>query len=265
MINLNGVYNNMSFLKLKAFTLAEVITSLVVIGTISMILLPTLLNATPPVEEYKARKAYNTFFRTVEAVTAGSPYDLANGTLESTNFIFGSTDAKKKERLEFFCSAMADKLNTRDVDCSMDKVNTYVYTTNASCPSGFRVNDGSRKNICLNITTSNNTSVPQYDNLRTALDTTCNNFFNNSSASEYNLKTADETLWSIQRTNFTNESYGSINGVSFATFYNVVCMDVGKHKKIDYIYSFGISKEGNIIAGKKMQDLLDSVDEDLGD
>jgi type II secretory pathway pseudopilin PulG len=98
----------------RAFTTAEVLITLMVLGIIGAILIPSLINSAPDKDLAKFRKAYNTIQKAVTQLTnTGIIYP--NG-----NFNYFPADVSTSaDKTVYFCKQFADQLTTSgEVDCS---------------------------------------------------------------------------------------------------------------------------------------------------
>ncbi len=102
-------------MKNKAFTLAEIMIVLTVIGVLSAILLPVASNSMPDKNVIKFKKAYNDFSRVIRDLISSGEYYLPGdlGKFPDGTKIDGSSD----EHYKYFCKTVADSLATKSVDC----------------------------------------------------------------------------------------------------------------------------------------------------
>lgn len=108
--------------KTKAFTLAESILVLALIGLVAAITIPALHMSSPDTTKIKFKKAYNTINRAVDGVMNSDTYP--EGDLSVGDFDIAST----------FCTQFAEMLNVSSgANCAIDKSATtdtveYDYT-----------------------------------------------------------------------------------------------------------------------------------------
>ena len=107
----------------KAFTLAEVMIVLAVIGILTAILLPVAHNATPNENILKFKKAHNTLYIAIRELVTSDKYYLngdlgikANGTLINA----------LPENYTYFCSTISDVLNAKESNCNVEDSETTV-------------------------------------------------------------------------------------------------------------------------------------------
>ncbi|MCD8025283.1 MAG: type II secretion system GspH family protein [Candidatus Gastranaerophilales bacterium] len=245
----------------KGFTLAEVLIALVVVGVLSAILIPTLITAAPDEELLRAKKAYNTLVRALEYLTNSGPYDVTNGNLDATAYIRGTTSTNKTQRKRFLCNNLAEVLNTKSADCT--KTNNIHNKITNSCTSSYTTDDTNGNPLCIKTTTGSSGTALDYDTLRDTLDSVCENTYSGySTGLNAQIETTDNILWSVQNTNFSNYSTVTIDGISVPSFYGVICIDTGKSTSSDYVFGMGVRRDGRVITGTKLQELLEEDDED---
>ena len=106
----------------KAFTLAEIMIVLTIIGVITAILLPVAINSSPDENVMKFKKGNNTLGTVIRELVNSDQY-YANGDLgikPDGTLIDGTHDGDYK----YFCETFADMLNVKESNC--DKL-TDVY------------------------------------------------------------------------------------------------------------------------------------------
>ena len=106
-------------MKKHAFTLAEILIVLVIIGVLTMILLPVAFQSSPDEQVMKFKKGYNTLNTVIRELVSSDRYyqngDL--GTRANGNTIDGEHDGD----ITYFCETFADTISTKSVDCSLSK------------------------------------------------------------------------------------------------------------------------------------------------
>ncbi len=268
----------------KSFTLAELMIAVTVISVVVALVMPTLITAVDSyaLPEVKAAKTYADIEKAIDIMINSGPYDVNDGNLDATYFIGGTSQASSNNRMRFFCTNLANVLNAKDVDCTMDKVNSYItipdyYKTNGyiACPdgSGFTVEDNgggsSRNPICIKkpYRTFDYPGVYMATTyIQDAFDKSCDNFYDNSTKDDYNIKTINNTLISLQLTNFShNGIYGQETDYylthttyfakHYPAFFNVICIDTANHTSKSNMYALGINKQGMVIPGIKITDV----------
>ena len=108
-------------MKNKAFTLAEVMITLTVIGIITSIIIPVAINSKPDENIMKFKKAHNTLYQVISELVNSDKYYL-NGDLgirSNGNLIDGTHSGD----ITYFCNSFADMVTTKSVNCSKEKQN----------------------------------------------------------------------------------------------------------------------------------------------
>ena len=103
-------------MKTKAFTLAEIMIVLTIIGVITAILLPIAISSAPDENIMKFKKAYSTIGTAIRELVNSDDYYLNGdlGTKKDGKLIDGTHDGD----YTYFCQSLADILNTKSVNCS---------------------------------------------------------------------------------------------------------------------------------------------------
>ena len=101
----------------NAFTLAEVLITLTVIGIITAVIIPVAIHSKPDENTMKFKKAHNTLYRVISELVNSDKYYLngdlgvkPNGSRVDSNI--NSNDAT------YLCKTFADNLTTKKVNCS---------------------------------------------------------------------------------------------------------------------------------------------------
>ena len=100
----------MKKLKNRAFTLAEVMIVLTVIGVLSAILLPVAFHSTPDKNILKFKRAHNTFASAIRELSSNGMYYMA-GDFQL------KPDGSVIDDNKHFCKALASVINTKNEDC----------------------------------------------------------------------------------------------------------------------------------------------------
>jgi len=114
----------------KAFTLAEIMVVLLLIGVLSAILLPVAFNSTPDENVMKFKKGHNTLYTVIRTLVTSDKYYLdgdlgikADGTLIDSN--------ENIENAKYFCKTFADVVTTKKISCSDVETEAVYSTTDA--------------------------------------------------------------------------------------------------------------------------------------
>ena len=113
------------FFKEKAFTLAEIMVALVVIGVITSILLPVAFNNLPNENVMKFKKGNATLAKVINELVMSDRY-YKDGDL-GVKADGSRIDDSSEENIKYFCKTFSDILNTKSVECSKAKtLHTFV-------------------------------------------------------------------------------------------------------------------------------------------
>jgi len=107
-------------MKNEAFTLAEIMIVLSIIGILTAILLPTAINSAPDENIMKFKKANTTLGMVIRELVNSDKYYL-NGDLgikADGNLIDGTHTGDNT----YFCETFADNISTKKVDCFSNKL-----------------------------------------------------------------------------------------------------------------------------------------------
>ncbi len=108
------------FNKIKGFTLAEVMITLMVIGIISAIAIPVALHLKPDENLIKFKKAHETLHQVINTLITSDKYYLAG----DLGIKADGTPLKSANGLrQYFCQSIADNLTTKSVNC----IDSYYY------------------------------------------------------------------------------------------------------------------------------------------
>ncbi len=105
----------------KAFTLAEVMITLTVIGIITSIIIPVAINSKPDENIMKFKKAHNTLYQVISELVNSDKYyyDGDLGMKADKSLIDGSHSGD----ITYFCNSFADVVSTKGVNCSKEVQN----------------------------------------------------------------------------------------------------------------------------------------------
>ena len=101
-------------MKQKAFTLAEIMIVLSVIGVLTAILLPSAWHSAPNENVMKFKKAHNTLYRVINELVTSDKY-FKDGDLGIRS---GGTQLSLKAHKKYLCEVFADVLSIKEAVCS---------------------------------------------------------------------------------------------------------------------------------------------------
>ncbi len=114
----------------KAFTLAETMITLVVIGIIAAIVVPVAIQSKPDENIMKFKKANDTLYQTISTLLNSDKYYL-NGNLGiKPNGDYVDTNRDLDDAM-YFCKTFAENINYKKLDC-----HPYNYTSNSDFYTG---------------------------------------------------------------------------------------------------------------------------------
>lgn len=110
----------------KAFTLAEIMIVLAVIGVLTAILLPVAFHSTPDENVMKFKKGHNALLTVVRELVNSDQYYLEGDLSVRANGVV--IDGTHDGDYAYLCNTIADIMDTKSVDCSEDDVSvTWQY------------------------------------------------------------------------------------------------------------------------------------------
>ena len=255
----------------KAFTLAEIMIVLTIIGILTAILLPIAINSAPDENVMKFKKGNNTLGTVIRELVNSDKYyadgDLgirADGTL-----IDGTHDGDNT----YFCETFADVVSTKSVNCS--KNSTLTSETDALLDIGEYF-DGAN-----NIINSAESVTPKADErcknaqsiigaeIKTTDDIV---FFQTTPKITYGIIWTDEVSMNnpdyvVCRENDTvcknARLFAGPNIIpfhkdknGFDRVYKIFCMDIDGIDKGEDPFGYGIRADGKIVLGARAQEWL---------
>jgi len=238
--------------KQNAFTLAEIMIVLVVIGILTAILLPAGFQSAPDENIMKFKKANTTLYRVINELVNSDKYykdgDLGirpNGTL---------IDGTHEGDYTYFCNSIADIVSTKSVDCSDKRTNNQGYVSNIYSDKVAFVD-----NLCKIVQadeikaeiTMNDGVVIYSANPQTVFGATMNHLKQMACYDVNGTKTMTSSWCDINESAraFGGSHYKDSNG--FDNHYIVVCLDVDGIGKGEDPFGYGIRADGKIITGAR--------------
>ena len=243
---------------LKAFTLAEVMIVLSVIGILAGILIPVANNSRPDEKVMKFKKAHATLANVVREMVNSDKY-YANGDLGKR------ADGTLIDK-HYFCNTFADIVSAKSVNCDYEiPVGGYIQLC------------GKNNGTC-------STSSYEINTIKHELDSNCRNAANGA-IGDIGIRTADNiyyferslnmnfgcvigstceyTRWENGYGNGTR-FYGSDldisnfeNGITTYRYYKIFCIDIDELGKGEKPFGYGIRADGKIITGKRADEWLE--------
>ena len=246
----------------KAFTLAEVLITLTVIGIITAVIVPVAIHSKPDENTMKFKKAHNTLYQVISTLVNSDKYYL-NGDLGIKPD--GSLiDEKTAENIKYFCNSFADIITAKKVNCSATR--------------------NERKSAFVHITTSNgaisDTSDPTLrgKSPKELLDFFCKEktnvgaeiiandnivFYQTNPAITFGINNKDSII--NDEGYFTGyvvdvRLFGTtriLDGEDFDTMYKIFCIDIDGINNAEDPFGYGIRADGKILTGKRADEWLE--------
>ena len=249
-------------MKYKAFTLAEVLIVLVIIGVLTMILLPMAFQSSPDEKVMKFKKANNTLNTVIRELVSSDEY-YQNGDLgirKNGQLIDGSNE----DDAAYFCKTIADLMNTKIANCNDYKG---IYTNSKN--SYINVIDGKWGNRDISASEKFDSDCKDYtEAAKTETITTQDGviYYDN----------APNTLFgSLNKENITQEENGCLNSGGgsesdcsengrkffwkhdgFYMNYKVFCIDIDGINKGEDPFGYGIRVDGKILPGARANEWM---------
>lgn len=242
-------------MKKIAFTLAEIMIALTVIGIITAILLPVAFQTVPDDNVMKFKKANSTLYKVIselvtsgEYFTAGNLSKKADGTDILGGFALGSGATTSDTALiKHFCTSFSDVVSAKSVACSTANTNnTGVTLTSVEVPTIY----------------GETLPTGQYtlDTVKAVLDTACASAASTVGAE---IKLIDDVVYYQANPSAT---FGTMNNTSklFETkdsgglldTYKPICIDVDGIGVDEAPFGYGVRIDGKIILGARAQEWL---------
>ncbi len=260
----------------KAFTLAEVMITLTVVGVITAVIVPVAMSTKPNEDVMKFKKGHNTLYQVISTLIKSDDYykdgDLgvrADGTVMS---------GKNDTEIKYFCNTFADLVTTKKVNCSnkghrFDSGNTYAWQDDSA--------DGTRIDIGCDWVT--NTLAQQ----KTNIDKICADskvlevgeeivtsdgivYYQSSPKQTFGIyfllyyqngaqRNKSTTTNNIQDAGKIMRHFGGIADYvnKFSCAYKIICMDIDGMKKGEAPFGYAVSADGKIITGARADEWLE--------
>jgi len=237
----------------KAFTLAEIMIVLSVIGILTAILLPVAFQNVPNENVMKFKKANSTLGTVVRELLASDKYytDGNLGIRADGNMVDGTHEGD----FTYFCETFADVLNAKSVNCSTEtadfhdsyyQINTTVLDMDKSCKKSKAKNEIITPDGISYFQT--NPKMPfgmKWVDASPSLKEACNDPGYHAA-----YKPSCETTLMFAAKN----SSVDVNG--FGAVYKVFCFDVDESDGGEDPFGYGIRADGKIIPGNRAKEWL---------
>ena len=240
----------------KAFTLAEVMIVLVVIGILTGILVPAAMNSMPNENVMKFKKAHNTLYRVINELVSSDKY-YADGDLgirPNGDLIDGTHSGDRA----YFCNTFADLVSTKNTNCDSVSGTYSVGMINTQASNNIPLIDTQ----CKSQNNSENAQIVTSDgisfyqaNPKLMFGQSIYNVYLNSN-SEYFIQAAQGGNSEEQEYLKSIREFGGylING--FDVIYMGFCIDIDGIGKGEDPFGYGIRADGKILTGARADEWL---------
>ena len=216
----------------KAFTLAEIMIVLTIIGILTAILLPIAINSAPDENVMKFKKGNNTLGTVIRELVNSDQY-YANGDLgmkPDGTLIDGTHDGDNT----YFCQTFSDIVSTKSVDCQdKDVAVSWQYW---------------------------NLGIYDLETNKTSADIGCKDIANEVGPE---IITSDGIIY---YQTYPRMPFGWINGSvrhfnlkdsnNLVSIYKTLCMDIDGINKGEDPFGYGIRVDGKILTGARADEWL---------
>lgn len=257
--------NNIKISFKKAFTLAEVMIVISVIGVLTAILLPIAFNSAPDENVLRFKKmdaALGTVIR--ELVNSDKYYkDGDLGVKADGTKLYSHTEvANYSSNRKYFCKAMADVMSTKTVNCQDfdSSASTYILLSNGTYNSGtspqspYTITDegvqDSKKKLdseCAKIEATITPEIVTADDV-SIYQTKSRYTFGSTMSSEAGGKRIFAPPG--KKTTFYDQ-----NGMDIA--YKILCIDIDGMNNGEAPFGYGIRADGKILTGARADEWLE--------
>lgn len=233
----------------KAFTLAEILIVLVLIGVLSVILLPLAFQASPDENVLKFKKANNAFATLIRELVTSDEY-YQNGDLGI------KANGNKVSDETYMCKTMANVLNTKSINCS--KYSNYTYSHISEDWNGQEVDahiyesKAFLDDACKQTASSVGAEIVTVDNViyyQASPGITFGVGYHNTtphSGQKQDPKNACG-ITDLYRLTFSCED-------NFLRIYKIFCIDVDGIDKGEDPFGYGVRIDGKILLGARAQE-----------
>ena len=237
----------------KAFTLAEIMIVLVVIGVLTAILLPVAINSVPDENVMKFKKGNNTLGTVIRELVNSDEYYL-NGDLGK------KANGDWVVESDYFCSTFADIVSTKEAMCTRNvsaSSNYKGYVAEDWYPKGFisipissYLDDKCKSETDI----KDNYVVTSDDIVFYEIDSGLSFGFNGSGTGfECGHRNCYYFKWDKAG---VDDAVNYNQTGSFYYTYKVFCMDVDGINKGEDPFGYGIRVDGKILAGARASEWI---------
>ena len=227
----------------KAFTLAEIMIVLVIIGVLSAILLPVAIHSAPDENVMKFKKGNNTLGTVIRELVNSDQY-YANGDLgmkPDGTLIDGTHDGDNT----YFCQTFSDVVSSKEINC----IDTGEYHDAWVDLDIFSLEENKEKldSFCKKVSTRN--GIQTSDNII---------FYEYAPTITFgmNIAQAHSAAQLINPSSLDIRNFGEYKPKGFDVIYKTFCMDVDGINKGEDPFGYGIRVDGKILYGARAQEWM---------
>lgn len=240
--------------KNSAFTLAEIMIVLTVIGILTAILLPVAFQATPDEKVMKFKKANSTLGTVIrELVNSDRYYKDGDLGTKADGTIVKGTDNQR-----YFCATVSELLSIKEVSCEGNV-----------CPGGTLGSTSTKFTVEKNKDVLDEEYI---DDIRDALDQGCKMALSYKDNLSY-ITTSDNITYyepcstipfghlpdpkNVKGSVDSGQSdYGKYDFNEFDASYKVFCIDVDGFDGSEEPFGYGIRRDGRILPGARANEYI---------
>ena len=244
-------------MKRFGFTLAEILIVLVIIGALTMILLPVAFQGSPDEAVLKFKKGHNTLSTVIKELVSSDKY-YQNGDL-GTRANGQLLDRTHKGDIEYFCKSMSEIMTTKSVNCSKDnsKGSAGFYWMDVDVDNSNTESCKTKADeLCKKRQETTGAEIVTSDNII---------FFNATPAITFAMPTTQARKERSERDDYSDEVqddtrlFGGhhVDENGFDRIYKIVCMDIDGINKGEDPFAYGIRADGKILTGKRADEWME--------
>ena len=220
-----------------AFTLAEIMIALVVIGVITSILLPVAFNSVPDENVMKFKKGNATLAKVINELVSSEQFYLAGdlGKKKDGNLVDSST---------YFCETFSDIISTKKVNC----------TKRGDFHNSYWAKEQPESDLDLSCSLASKNDVEEItlvDGIKFYEGSTNIHFATKGTPTGISTDGNDFSMDNDKYLFYDNLDENNINRV-----YKVLCMDIDGINQGEDPFGYGIRVDGKITLGTKAQEWL---------
>ena len=239
---------------LKAFTLAEILIVLVVIGVLTSILLPVAIQSSPDEKVMKFKKGNATIGKVISELVNNEKY-YADGDLgkrPNGDLIDGNHDGD----ITYFCETFADVVTTKEINCSKESNPSEIQQfTQRGTRNGYDFTEickGREDSACKNAAQTIKEEIITPDGIvfyQTAPNITFGITYGDQRVSTGPGDTVCQNNPAICVKRLFGEAHFDDN--EFDRIYKIFCMDVDGIGVGEDPFGYGIRFDGKVVLGER--------------